>query len=86
MQEWLLEIWHAERKTIVFVTHDVEEALFLSDRVYVMTGRPGRVALELDVDLERPRRLERTTLSPRFTELKQRLLEPLVATTREVVP
>ena len=41
MQQWLLQIWQQDRKTILFVTHDVEEALFLSDRVYVMSGRPG---------------------------------------------
>ncbi len=76
MQAWLLEIWQADRKTIVFVTHDVEEAVYLSDRVYVMSGRPGRVALELEVDLPRPRPLSVTT-TPRFTELKQRLLEPI---------
>jgi ABC-type nitrate/sulfonate/bicarbonate transport system ATPase subunit len=77
MQSWLLEIWQADRKTILFVTHDVEEAVFLSDRVYVMSGRPGRVVLEVDVDLPRPRSPAiSTTLE--FTELKRRLLEPLL--------
>jgi len=77
MQEWLLEIWQQDRKTILFVTHDVEEALFLSDRVYVMSGRPGRVVREIEVDLPRPRALEQTTTDPRFIELKAKLLEPL---------
>ncbi len=77
MQQWLLEIWQADRKTILFVTHDVEEALFLSDRVYVMSGRPGRIELCLEVDLERPRELERTLLAPEFTEMKAKLLQPL---------
>jgi ABC-type nitrate/sulfonate/bicarbonate transport system ATPase subunit len=80
MQQWLLEIWQADRKTILFVTHDVEEALFLSDRVYVMSGRPGRIELCLDVDLGRPRELERTLLAPEFIEMKRRLLEPLRGT------
>jgi ABC-type nitrate/sulfonate/bicarbonate transport system ATPase subunit len=77
MQAWLLEIWHADRKTIVFVTHDVEEAIFLSDRVYVLSGRPGRVVLQVDIDIERPRPLSLTTTS-RFIELKRQLLEPLL--------
>ena len=77
MQAWLLEIWNADRKTIVFVTHDVEEAVFLSDRVYVLSGRPGRVVLEVDVAIERPRPLSVTT-TPQFIELKRRLLEPLL--------
>ncbi len=76
MQAWLLEIWQDDRKTIVFVTHDIEEAVFLSDRVYVLTGRPGRVALSLEVELPRPRQLE-LTVSPAFVAYKQRLLEPL---------
>lgn len=77
MQEWLLGVWQQDRKTILFVTHDVEEALFLSDRVYVMSGRPGRIILSLEVDLPRPRRLEETTTDERFVQLKARLLEPL---------
>jgi ABC-type nitrate/sulfonate/bicarbonate transport system ATPase subunit len=76
MQEWLLDIWQEERKTIVFVTHDVEEAVFLSDRVYVMSGRPGRIVLSVDVDLPRPRSQE-VTMSEEFLALKQRLLQPL---------
>jgi ABC-type nitrate/sulfonate/bicarbonate transport system ATPase subunit len=76
MQSWLLEIWEADAKTIIFVTHDVEEAVFLSDRVYVMSGRPGRIVLEIDVDLPRPRPLTVST-TPEFIELKRRLLEPL---------
>ncbi len=81
MQEWLLEIWQQDRKTILFVTHDVEEAVFLSDRVYVMSGRPGRIVLELEVGLPRPRKHE-LTLGDEFVALKQRLLEPLQATSQ----
>ena len=76
MQEWLLDVWAADRKTILFITHDVEEAVYLSDRVYVMTGRPGRVQLCVDIDLPRPRRFEIHS-SPQFVALKQRLLGPL---------
>jgi len=76
MQEWLLEIWAADRKTILFITHDVEEAVFLSDRVYVMSGRPGRMRVCVEVELPRPRGFE-IMGDPRFVALKQRLLEPL---------
>ena len=72
MQEWLLELWDSLRKTIVLITHDMDEAILLSDRVYVLTQRPGRVTLVLDVDLPRPRSYE-----PQFARLKSRLLEPL---------
>ena len=76
MQEWLLELWDSLRKTIVLVTHDMDEAILLSDRVYVLTQRPGRVTLVLDVDLPRPRSYEQVT-EPQFARLKSRLLEPL---------
>ena len=61
MREWLLRVWEEDGKTIVFVTHDVEEALFLSDRVYVMSARPGRMEMAVDVDLPRPRTVGTTT-------------------------
>jgi len=54
----LLKIWTATGKTVIFVTHNINEAVFLSDRVVVMTPRPGEVARVLDVDLPRPRRLD----------------------------
>jgi ABC-type nitrate/sulfonate/bicarbonate transport system ATPase subunit len=76
MREWLLGVWEADRKTILLVTHDVEEAVFLSDRVYVMSGRPGRMHTAVDVALPRPRTLE-LTATPAFAELKGRLLAPL---------
>jgi ABC-type nitrate/sulfonate/bicarbonate transport system ATPase subunit len=76
MREWLLGVWEADRKTILLVTHDVEEAVFLSDRVYVMSGRPGRIATSVEVDLERPRTLELTE-TPQFAELRRALLAPL---------
>jgi ABC-type nitrate/sulfonate/bicarbonate transport system ATPase subunit len=76
MREWLLGVWEADRKTILLVTHDVEEAVFLSDRFYVMSGRPGRVRTTLDVALERPRALE-VTATAQFGALREQLLAPL---------
>lgn len=73
MQQWLLEVWQAERRTVLFVTHDVDEALFLSDRVLVMGPRPGRVVAELPVDLPRPRTVAQMT-SPPFIEAKRAIL------------
>jgi ABC-type nitrate/sulfonate/bicarbonate transport system ATPase subunit len=74
----LLDVWQEDRKTILFVTHDVEEAVYLSDRVYVMSGRPGRIDLDVEVNLARPRRTE-IMMEPEFLALKQKLLKPLEA-------
>jgi ABC-type nitrate/sulfonate/bicarbonate transport system ATPase subunit len=76
LQEWLLQVWQRFRYTILFITHDVEEALFLSDYVYVLTARPARVCLELMVPLERPRQRE-MTLTAEFAGLKQEILQAL---------
>lgn len=76
MQEWLLQLWDSLQKTIVLITHDMDEAILLSDRVYVLTQRPGRVTMVLDVDLPRPRSYEQVT-EPAFARLKSQLLEPL---------
>jgi ABC-type nitrate/sulfonate/bicarbonate transport system ATPase subunit len=76
MQEWLLTVWERFRQTILFITHDVEEAVFLSDRVYVLTPRPARVRLNLPIALSRPRPRTIVT-SPSFIALKRRLLESL---------
>jgi ABC-type nitrate/sulfonate/bicarbonate transport system ATPase subunit len=77
MQEWLLGIQDDFHKTIVLVTHDVDEALFLSDRVYVMTARPGSIRGMLHVELDRPRRYEQIVTSPEFITMKRSLLEAL---------
>jgi ABC-type nitrate/sulfonate/bicarbonate transport system ATPase subunit len=73
MHELLLSVWEREHRTVLFVTHDVEEALLLADSVSVMTARPGRIKKRLAVELPRPRSLEVTT-SPRFNELKREVL------------
>jgi NitT/TauT family transport system ATP-binding protein len=68
----LQNIWQSSRKTVVFVTHSIEEAVFLSDRVIVMTPRPGRVREVIEVDLPRPRGLEARE-SPAFTDIIRRV-------------
>lgn len=70
MQEQLLEIFDRERRSIIFVTHDIDEALYLSDRIVVMGTAPGRVEADLRNDLPRPRDAE-TLLSPEFMKLKR---------------
>jgi ABC-type nitrate/sulfonate/bicarbonate transport system ATPase subunit len=76
MQQWLLKVWKDSGRTILFITHDVDEALFLADRVLVMSPRPGRVVDDIAVTLERPRTLE-TLTNPDFTDLKRRILSQL---------
>jgi NitT/TauT family transport system ATP-binding protein len=73
MQELLTEVWEAHKLTVLFVTHDIEEAVFLSDRVYLMTARPGRLKDVVDVKLPRPRTFESLS-SGEFLEYKSRLL------------
>jgi ABC-type nitrate/sulfonate/bicarbonate transport system ATPase subunit len=74
MQELLTQVWEEFHKTILFVTHDVEEAIFLSDRVFVMTARPGRIKAEIDVPLERPRSYELKSTET-FLRLKKQALD-----------
>src|SRR5579864_66845 len=76
MQELLVTIWQRSPKTILFVTHDIDEALFLGDRVYIMTARPGRIKQVLDVRLPRPRTLEMTT-DPQFLERKRLVFDSI---------
>ena len=66
LQNDLLNIWERDRKTVLFVTHSVEEAVFLSDRVVVMTRSPGRIKQVIDIDLPRPRRRAELLLDPRY--------------------
>lgn len=76
MQELLLGIWERERKTVIFVTHDIEEAIFLASRVVVMSARPGRIKADIPVDLPHPRHYTIKT-SPAFSDLKARLTEEI---------
>jgi ABC-type nitrate/sulfonate/bicarbonate transport system ATPase subunit len=76
LQSWLAGIWEQERSSVLLVTHDVEEAVFLSDRVMVLTPRPGRIALELHVSLPRPR-TRPMLASPEFLSDRASLLAAL---------
>jgi ABC-type nitrate/sulfonate/bicarbonate transport system ATPase subunit len=76
LQEWLLEVWRYFEHTILFITHDVDEAIFLSDRVYVLGPRPGRIRDVVSVGLERPRRREMETTEA-FGQLRARVLSIL---------
>jgi NitT/TauT family transport system ATP-binding protein len=77
MQEWLAGVLAGDRHTVLLVTHDVEEALYLSDRVAVLTPRPGRVAVELEVPAPRERDRDAAVTSAEFAEFRQRALRAL---------
>jgi ABC-type nitrate/sulfonate/bicarbonate transport system ATPase subunit len=74
MQELLLGIWERKRKTVLFVTHDIDEAVFMGSRVVVMSARPGRIKLDLPVPLAHPRHYSVKTTAA-FTQLKADLTE-----------
>ncbi len=76
MQELLLGIWERDRKTVLFVTHDIEEAVFLGSRVVVMSARPGRIKAEIPVDLPHPRDYRLKT-APAFAALRAQLTEEI---------
>ncbi|MBZ9957982.1 MULTISPECIES: ABC transporter ATP-binding protein [unclassified Mesorhizobium] len=76
MQELLLGIWERRKKTVLFVTHDIEEAIFMASRVVVMTARPGRIKSDVAIDLPHPRHYTLKT-SPEFSVLKARLTEDI---------
>jgi NitT/TauT family transport system ATP-binding protein len=76
MQEWLLDVWDDFKKTVIFVTHDVDEGIYLSDEVVVMSGRPGRVIERKTIELSRPRKRSIIT-SEAFMEYKEHFLSLL---------
>jgi NitT/TauT family transport system ATP-binding protein len=76
MQELLLDVWQKLKPTILFVTHDIDEALFLADTIYVMSARPGRLQARMSVPLSRPRSIEDTT-SASFNAMKREILHQI---------
>ncbi len=78
LQRWLESVWERYRWTVVLVTHDVREAIFLADRIYVLSPRPGTVVAEVAVPLPRPRSLT----DPRIAELETELLAHLLTASR----
>jgi ABC-type nitrate/sulfonate/bicarbonate transport system ATPase subunit len=78
MQQWLLQVWRETGRTVLFITHDVDESIFLSDRILVMSPRPGRVVADLTNPLARPRDLN-TLIEPEFITLKAQIMRLLHA-------
>jgi ABC-type nitrate/sulfonate/bicarbonate transport system ATPase subunit len=76
MQEWLLDLWDDFKKTILFITHDLDEAIYLSDEVYIMSARPGNIKTHMMIPLDRPRKPTIVTSSA-FMELKREALRIL---------
>ena len=76
MQELLLEIWQNIQTSVLFITHDIDEALFLADRVLIMSHRPGRIIEEIKLDFARPRHVDLVT-SPEFTQIKKHCIQVL---------
>ena len=83
MQELLARIWERHRLTVLFVTHDVEEAVYMSDRVAVMTNRPGRIKSIVPIDLPRPRSFEMIA-TPAFIECQRRVLNDIRSESIEI--
>src|SRR5437667_11762469 len=81
MQELLLSVWEQTHKTVLFVTHDIDEAVLLADRVYVMTARPGRIKREVHVSLPRPRTVD-VLDSEEFLHLRREVHQALRAQTQ----
>jgi NitT/TauT family transport system ATP-binding protein len=79
LQEWLAEALRGEPRTVVLVTHDVQEAIYLADRVAILSPRPGRLVAEIEVPIARPRPRRATVTSSEFTALERRALDALEA-------
>lgn len=76
MQQWLLKVWDNHKKTVVFVTHDIEEALFLSDKIYILSNRPAQIIHEVTPGFGRPRSLD-TVYAPEFIQMKKEIEKKL---------
>lgn len=76
MQDWLTDVWENHKKTVIFITHDIEEAIYLSDRVYVMSSRPGKIVGNIRIAFKRPRKRE-MLYSNNCTEYKKQLMSLL---------
>lgn len=76
LQELLLDVWRKEKTTILFITHDIDEAILLADNVYIMSRRPGRIKAKIPVNLSRPRD-HKDTLTPEFSAVKSQIMELL---------
>ena len=76
MQDWLTEVWENHKKTVLFITHDIEEAIYLSDRVYVMSSRPGRLTGSIQTGFDRPRKRE-MLYTAEFLSFKRELMSML---------
>jgi NitT/TauT family transport system ATP-binding protein len=85
MQSFLLDLWQTVQSTVFFITHDVEEAILLADRVIVMSARPGRIAAEFPITLPRPRTWD-LVLSEEFLALKREVLGVLRPDLTHTVP
>jgi len=76
LQELLLDVWRQEQATILFITHDIDEAILLADNVYIMSRRPGRIKAKIPISIPRPRD-HKNTLTPEFVEAKSQIMELL---------
>jgi NitT/TauT family transport system ATP-binding protein len=78
LQDLVLGLWEQLGITILFVTHDIDEAIYLSDRIYVLTKAPGRITRSLDIELPRPRDQVATRETPKFLEYRRTLLDEVM--------
>jgi NitT/TauT family transport system ATP-binding protein len=76
MQELLLGVWERYKRLVLFITHDIEEAIFLADVVYVLTARPGTIRSRIPVHLDRPRSVDMLT-GPEFGELRREIMHQI---------
>lgn len=72
MQDWLLKMWETDRRSVLFITHSIEEALYMSDRILILSNKPARIIKEIDVPFERPRD-PGITLDDTFAKLKREI-------------